>query len=158
MDWLGHLQPQIYIKPTLMLIFALCFTWRLTYAILNLFRRSQMDLMWVICFFFFFGHNRKHLPVCAKTISSWVRKVLGITKAHMSPSTLHGAVMSAALAADISLVSMLQAGDWVRVSTTARHYFSTNITTMDQHQDSLELLFWVSESSQPCWLVSNIDL
>ena len=30
------------------------------------------------------GNNRQHRPVCAKTISSWVRKVLGVAKAHMS--------------------------------------------------------------------------
>ena len=35
-----------------------------------------------------------------------------------------GAVASAAIVADISQVSILQAGDWDRVSTPARHYFS----------------------------------
>ena len=40
MDWPGHLPPQI-----LMLIFALCFTWRHIYAILNLLGRSWMDLL-----------------------------------------------------------------------------------------------------------------
>ena len=31
----------------------------------------------------FLGNNRQHRPVCAQTIS-WVRKVLGVAKAHMS--------------------------------------------------------------------------
>ena len=52
-----------------------------------------------------------------ETISSWVWKVLGIAKAHMSPGTLHLAEMSAALAAGVLLVSFLQTGDWARVST-----------------------------------------
>ena len=53
----------------------------------------------------------------------------------MSPGTLWGA---AAFAAGVSLVSILQAGDWVRVSTLARHYFSPYITTVDQLQDSVQ--------------------
>ena len=80
------------------------------------------------------GNNRQHWPVCAKTISSWVRKVLCVAKAHMSL----GVAASATLAAGVSLVSILQAGDWARVSTPARHYFSTYITTTDQHQDSVQ--------------------
>ena len=52
------------------------------------------------------------MPVCAKMISSWVRKVLGLAKASMSLGTLWGAVVSAAFAAGISLVSILQAGNW----------------------------------------------
>ena len=32
----------------------------------------------------FLGNNRQHMPGHAKTISSWVRKVLSITKAHVS--------------------------------------------------------------------------
>ena len=44
----------------------------------------------------------------------------------------------AALAAGISLVSILQTGDWARVSTSVRHYFSTYITTTDSHQHSAQ--------------------
>ena len=36
----------------------------------------------------FLGNNRQHWPVCGKTISSWVRKVLCVAKAHMSPGSL----------------------------------------------------------------------
>ena len=90
-----------------------------------------MDRVWLLIFL---GNNRQHRPVCAKTISSWVRKVLCVAKAHMSPDSLLGA--SAALAAGVSLVSILQAGDWARVSTLARHYFFPYITTTDWHQDS----------------------
>ena len=57
---------------------------------------------------------------------------------HMSPGYLWGVAASAALAAGVSLVSILQAGDWARVSTPARHYFSTYLTTMDWHQDSVQ--------------------
>ena len=38
----------------------------------------------------FLGNNRQYRPVCAKTISSWVGKVLGVAKAHMSPGSLWG--------------------------------------------------------------------
>ena len=87
----------------------------------------------------FWGNNRQHWPVCAKTISSWISKVLFVAKAHMSLSSLWGwAAASAALAAGVSLVYILQAGDWARVSTPGRHYFSTYITIMDQHQDSVQ--------------------
>ena len=34
------------------------------------------------------SNNRQHMPVCAKTVSSLVRKVLNVAKAHMSPSTV----------------------------------------------------------------------
>ena len=56
----------------------------------------------------------------------------------MSPGSLWGKVASAALVAGVSLVSILQAGDWARVSTPARHYFSPYITTVDWHQDSVQ--------------------
>ena len=84
------------------------------------------------------GNNRWHRLVCAKTISYWVRKVLCVAKAHMSPGSHWGAAASVALAAGISLVSILRAGDWARVPTLARHYFSHYITTMNWHQDSVQ--------------------
>ena len=56
----------------------------------------------------------------------------------MSLGSLWGVAASAALAAGVSPVSILQAGDWARVSTPARHYFSTYITTTDGHQDSVQ--------------------
>ena len=69
----------------------------------------------------FWGNNRQHQPICAKTISSWVRKVLCVAKAHMSLGSLWEVAASAALPAGVSLVTILQAGDWARVSTPARH-------------------------------------
>ena len=81
----------------------------------------------------FVGNNRQHQPVCAKTMSSWVRKVPCVAKAHMSLGSLQEVAASAALAAGVSLVTILQAGDWARISTPARHYFSTYTTTMDWH-------------------------
>ena len=50
----------------------------------------------------------------------------------------NGAAVSVALAAGISLVSILEAGDWDRVSMPARHYLSAYITTTNQHQDSIQ--------------------
>ena len=84
----------------------------------------------VMCHFcFFLSNNRQHSPVCAKTISSWVRKVLCVAIAHMSLGSLQGAAASATLLAGDSLMSILHAGDWGNVSTPARHYFSPYITT-----------------------------
>ena len=69
------------------------------------------------------GNNRQDRPVCVKTIYSWVRKVLCVAKAHMSLGSFWRVAASAALAAGVSLVSILQAGDWASVSTPARHFF-----------------------------------
>ena len=72
---------------TPMLIFALFFIWRLIWGILNLLGRSLMD--WET--FLFLGNSRQYRLVCTKTISSWVKKVLCIAKAHMSLGFLWGA-------------------------------------------------------------------
>ena len=64
------------------------------------------------------GNNRQHWPVCAKTISCWVRKVLCVAKAHMSLWLSLGATVSKALIAGVSLVSILQAGDWASLYTS----------------------------------------
>ena len=48
------------------------------------------------------------MSVYAKMISSWVRKVLGTAKSHMSPGTVQGAVVLAAFAAGISPVFSLE--------------------------------------------------
>ena len=36
------------------------------------------------------GNTRQHMSACPVTVSSWVKKVLGIVKAYMSPGTLCG--------------------------------------------------------------------
>ena len=54
------------------------------------------------------------------------------------PALSGGVAASAVLAAGIFLVTILEAGDWTRVSTPASHYFSTYITTTDWHQDSVQ--------------------
>ena len=135
-DHLGYLPPQIHIEShssvNLCPVFYLKAYWRHTESF-----RTNPDGCHVTSPFL--GNNRQHWSVCAKTISSWVRKVLCITKAHMSPGSLWGGVAaSAALAASVSLVTILQAGDWARVSTLARHYFSTYNTSTDWHQDSVQ--------------------
>ena len=84
------------------------------------------------------GNSRQHRSVCANTISSWLRKVLCIAKAHISLSSVLGATTSAILVASVSLISIPKAGDWASISTLVRHYFSTCITTTDQQQDSVQ--------------------
>ena len=68
----------------------------------------------------------------------------------MSPGTFQEAVVCTAFAAGVFLVSILQAGEWTRVSTQP-DIFSTYITTMDQHQVSIQhAVLGLSEQS-PCW-------
>ena len=116
-----------------MLIYALFFIWK---AYLRCTEPCGMKPDGLCVTSLFLGNNRQHRPVCAKTISSWVRKVLCVAKAHMSLGSLWGAAASAALVAGVSLVSILQTGDWAKVSTPARHYFSPYIPTTYWHQDS----------------------
>ena len=99
------------------------------------FRKNQMDHMYHLLFLF---NNRMHMQICAKTIYSWVRKVLCIAIAHMSLGSLWGAAAPVALAAGVSLVFILQVGDRAGVSTPARQYFSNHITPTDQLQDSVQ--------------------
>ena len=54
---------------------------------------------------------------------------------HMSLGSVWGV---AALAAGVSPVSILQVDDWARHSMPVRYYFSSYITAMDRHQDSVE--------------------
>ena len=49
-DWLGHLAPQICIESHSSINLSPSFTWRLTYAIIRLSGRNQMDHMWTLCF------------------------------------------------------------------------------------------------------------
>ena len=134
-DCLGHLPPQIHTEShsnvNLCPVFYLKAYLRHTESF-----RSKPDGSCVTSLFL--GNNRQHWPVCAKTISSWVRKVLCVAKAYMSPGSLWGVAASAALAAVVSLVTILQVDDSPRVSTPARHYFSSYITTMDQCQVSMQ--------------------
>ena len=84
------------------------------------------------------GNNRQLMSVCAKMISSWPRKVLGIAKAQISLGTLQSIVVLATFAGSVCLVSILEVGDSARVYTQARHLFPTFVTTADQYQDYLQ--------------------
>ena len=94
---------------------------------------------------FFLGNKRQHMAVCDKIISSWVRKVLSMAKTHMSLGTVCGA---ATFVAGVSLLSILLAGDWARVST--------QLDTISQHISLLQigtrilcrLLSWALVSSE----------
>ena len=64
----------------------------------------------------------------------------------MSLGSLQGA---AALAAGVSLVSILQAGDWARVSTPPRHYFPPTLLLCIDTRTLYSILYWalMSKSS-----------
>ena len=73
------------------------------------------------------------MPVCTKMISSWVWEVLSIAEGHMSPGNVQVPTVPLALAADVYVVSILQAS----VSNPARHQDSRYIITMDWLQSSV---------------------
>ena len=132
MDWLGHLPPQIHIESHSSLNLQPVFYLKAYVQHTEPFRKKP-DRWHVTSLIL--GNNRQHRPGCAKTISSWVQNVLCIAKTHMSLGSLWGAL---ALAAGVSLVLILQVHDWARVSTPARHYFSTHVTATYMHQDSVQ--------------------
>ena len=135
-DHLGYLPPKIHIEPCSNVNLCPVFFYLKAYLRHMEPLRMKPDGLHVTSPFL--GNNRQHRPVCAKTISSWVWKVLSVTKAHMSLGYLWRAAASTAFTVGVSLVSILQAGDWDNISTPARHYLSLYITTMDQHQDSVQ--------------------
>ena len=96
-DHLGHHPPQIRIEShanvNLCPVFYLKAYLRCTESF-----RMKPDGSCVTSLFL--GNNRQHQPVCAETISSWVRKVLSVAKAHVSGVSL-GVSASAALAAGV---------------------------------------------------------
>ena len=57
-----------------------------------------------------------------------------------------GAAASAALGADVSLVSILQAGDWARVPTPARHFFPLTLLLWIGARTLHSMLSWASVS------------
>ena len=82
----GHLPPQICIVSHINI--NLCFFIRKAYLRLTELFRRKLDGLHVTSLFV--GNNRQHRPVCAKTMSSWVRKVLCVAKAQVSPGSLWG--------------------------------------------------------------------
>ena len=82
-------------------------------------------------------NNRQQIPVCAKTISFWGRKVLRTTRAHMSLGTprvcsICGWYLPGLWGGWCMLVIVL----WF--STPPRHCFSMYITTMDEVMDLVQ--------------------
>ena len=90
---------------------------------------------------------------------------MGIAKGHMSPGTLHGAVVSAAFVAGVSLLSILKAGDWARVPTPDIIILLTSLLLIGT-RIPFNKLSWVSVSShfvgncqnltyKICWVVGS---
>ena len=94
----------------------------------------------------FIGNNRQHRHVCAKTISSWVRKVLCVAKAHMFSGLSLVGCSFCSLVAGVSLVSILQEGDWAKVSTPDRHYFPPTLLLLIGTRTLYSMLCWASVS------------
>ena len=89
-DCLGHLPPQIHIEShssvNLCPVFYLKAYLRQTQPF-----RMKPDGSHVTSLFL--GTNRQHRPVCAKTISSWVRKVLCFAKAYLHLGSPRGLLL-----------------------------------------------------------------
>ena len=83
----GHLLLRFALSLIPMLIIALFFYLKAYLRQTEPFRKKP-DRLHVT--FLFLGNNRQHKLVSAKTISSWLRKVLCVAKAHMSPDSLWG--------------------------------------------------------------------
>ena len=81
------------------------------------------------------------MPICAKQFLPRQGKFQVLVKHTCPLGPLQGAVVFRALLAGTSLVTIPQASDSVRVSTPARHYFSTYNTITDEHWDSTQHVF-----------------
>ena len=130
MGWLGHLLPDIYTESHFNVNLCPVFYVK-PYLCCTVPFRKKSDGSLVSCLFL--GNNSQYMPVCAKMISSWFKTVLCIAKVHVSLGAVRGVMASAALAAGVYLASILQVGDWARVSTPSRQYLSTYITTTDRN-------------------------
>ena len=92
----------------LMIVFALYFTYHLDCAIICLLERSEMDLMCPLSFWVKVGGT------CLSVLKPFLLGFggFGVLLRHISPGTLHGAVVSPTLVGCVSLVSILQASNW----------------------------------------------
>ena len=116
--WLGHLPPQISMESHSSVNLCPDFYLKAYLRCTEPFRKNPDGLH--MASLFWVTKDSTGWSVL-KTISLlWVRKVLCVDKAHMSLGSLWWA---AALAAGVSQVSILQAGDWARISMPDRHYF-----------------------------------
>ena len=68
----------------------------------------------------------------------------------MSLGTLWGAVLSGTFMASVSLVAILHVGE-VRISTPARQFFSTYISSTDQQQDLVQCVILDISNEVSCW-------
>ena len=89
-DHPGHLPPQVCIESHSNVNLCPVFYLKAFLRFTELFR-IKPDGSCVTSLFL--GNSREHQPVCAKTISSWVRKVLCVAKAHMSLGCLWGLLL-----------------------------------------------------------------
>ena len=104
MDQLGHLPPQICTESHSNVNLCPVFYLKVYLRHMEPFRKKP-DGSHVTPLFL--GNNRQHRPICAKTISSQIRRVICVAKAHLSLGSLWGAASSAVLATGVSLVSIL---------------------------------------------------
>ena len=101
MYWPGHLLPHLHIGSHSNVNLCSVFYLKAYLCCMEPFRKRLYGFCKT---FLFLGNYRHHMPICAKTISSWVRNNLSMTMTYMSLNTFQGPAASAALVAGVSLV------------------------------------------------------
>ena len=96
--WPGHLPSKIIIESHSNFNLYPVFYLKVCLCHIKHFRKKS-DGSWASSLFL--SNNGLHLLVCAKMVSSWVRKIVGIWKAHVSLGTLQGPAVWASFTAGI---------------------------------------------------------
>ncbi len=95
------------------------------------FRGPNNHKLWIGC-------NSLHLPVCARTIGSWIKTIITSAKAQLSPGAIRSVVASICYSQNVSIPQILEAGDWSTVSTVNNHYFRFFTPTSNYRADAVQ--------------------
>jgi len=81
---------------------------------------------------------KKKFPVKTYTIASWVKQVISMAGASMSPGFTRNFSASLAVAKNVPLHSILSAGNWASVRTPSKHYFHVVVSQENVDQDAIQ--------------------
>ena len=81
----------------------------------------------------FVTHNAPHKDASTSTITRWIAKVISQSGQHGSGGSVRSGSSSYALARGASIETVLEAGDWSRVSTFKKFYFKPVPLTYMEH-------------------------
>ena len=80
----------------------------------------------------FISLARPHHGVASTTIAHWLEKTIGLSGQSGSGGSTRSVSTTKALTSGASLVAVLEAGDWARVSTFSRFYFKPSKLTFQE--------------------------